>query len=142
MANLIYGPSYVSFESALGYHGWIPEAVQTCASVTSLRPRRFETVHGLFSYTLIKQTPLMAGVLTGDDGRGSFLVASPLKALADMVASRGLDWSDSRPLVESMRIEPDDLETLTAEDFESLEGVYYSKMARRFLAGLRKDLEV
>lgn len=142
LANLIYGPSYVSFESALGYHGWIPEAVQTCASVTSLRPRRFETVHGLFSYTLIKQTPLMAGVLTGDDGRGSFLVASPLKALADMVASRGLDWSDSRPLVESMRIEPDDLETLTAEDFESLEGVYYSKMARRFLAGLRKDLEV
>ena len=64
------------------------------------------------------------------------------QALADMVASRGLDWSGCRPLIESMRIEPDDLETLTAEDFESLEGAYYSKRARRFLSGLRKDLEV
>lgn len=142
LANLIYGPSYVSFESALGYHGWIPEAVRTCTSVTSLRPRHFESVHGLFTYTLIKQSPLMAGVQTGDEGGGSFLVASPLKALADMVASRGLDWTTSRPLVESLRIEPDELETLTAGDFEMLEGVYYSKMARRFLAGLRKDLAV
>lgn len=142
LANLIYGPSYLSFESALGYHGWIPEAVRTCASVTSLRPRRFETVHGMFSYTRIKQTPLMAGVLTGDEGGGPFLVATPLKALADMVASRGLDWTDSRPLIGSLRIEPDELETLTAEDFEMLDGVYYSHRARRFLAGLRKDLEV
>ena len=142
LANLIYGPSYVSFESALGYHGWIPEAVRTHTSVTSLRPRRFETVHGLFSYTLIKQTPLMAGVMTGNEGGGPFLVATPLKALADIVASRGLDWTDSRPLIESMRIEPDELETLTEKDFAMLDGVYYSKRARVFLAGLRKDLEV
>lgn len=35
IAPIIYGPSYVSFESALSYHGWIPEAVRTttCASV-------------------------------------------------------------------------------------------------------------
>ena len=39
LANLIYGPSYVSLESALSYHGWIPEAVHNCTSVTSGRPR-------------------------------------------------------------------------------------------------------
>lgn len=140
LSNLIYGPSYVSFESALSYHGWIPEAVRNCMCVTSLRPRRFETVHGLFSYVLIKQTPLMAGVLNVDSGVGSFFVATPLKALADMVASRGLDWTDSRPLVESLRIEPDDVEGLGSEDFDMLDGVYYSRRARKFLAGLRKEL--
>lgn len=140
LSNLVYGPSYVSFESALSYHGWIPEAVRNCTCVTSLRPRRFETVHGLFSYVLIKQTPLMAGVLNVDSGAGSFFVATPLKALADMVASRGLDWTDSRPLVESLRIEPDDVEGLGSEDFDMLDGVYYSRRARLFLAGLRKEL--
>ena len=140
LANLIYGPSYVSFESALSYHGWIPEAVRNCASVTSIRPRTFETIHGLFTYTQIKQWPLLSGVQNVDSGRGSFFVATPLKALADMVASRGLDWTNCRPLVESLRIEPDDLETLRPEDFEILEGVYYSKRARTFLAGIRKEL--
>ena len=140
LANLIYGPSYVSFESALSYHRWIPEAVRNCSCVTSLRPRSFETVHGLFTYTQIKQSPLLAGVQNVDSGRGAFFVATPLKALADMVAARGLDWTDCRPLVESLRIEPDDLESLQPEDFEILEGVYYSKRARTFLAGLRREL--
>ena len=140
LANLIYGPSYVSFESALSFHGWIPEAVRNCTCVTSLRPRSFETIHGLFSYTQIKQSPLMAGVQNVDSGRGSFFIATPLKALADMVAARGLDWADCRPLVESLRIEPDDLECLRPEDFEILEGVYYSKRARTFLAGIRREL--
>lgn len=142
LANLIYGPSYVSFESALAYHGWIPEAVRNCMSVTSQRPRRFETVHGLFTYTKISQSPLLAGVISGDEGGGAFLVATPLKALADIVAARGLDWTDSRPLVESLRIETDELETLKPSDFECLEGAYYSRRARTFLAGLRKDLDL
>lgn len=140
LANLAYGPSYVSFESALSYHGWIPEAVRNCTCVTSIRPRSFETIHGQFSYTQIKQSPLLAGVQNVDSGKGCFFIATPLKALADMVAARGLDWTDCRPLVESLRIEPDDLESLRPEDFEILEGVYYSKRARTFLAGIRKEL--
>ena len=32
IANKLYGPSYVSFESALSYHGLIPEAVYTTTS--------------------------------------------------------------------------------------------------------------
>ena len=140
LANLIYGPSYVSLESALSYHGWIPEAVHNCTSVTSGRPRHFDTPHGRFSYVRIKQTPLMAGVLCEQATGGTFLVATPLKALADIVAARGLDWTDSRPLVSSLRIESEDIDGLTSEDFDMLDGVYYSKRARTFLAGLRKEL--
>ena len=140
LANLIYGPSYVSLESALSYHGWIPEAVHNCTSVTSGRPRHFDTPHGRFSYVRIKQTPLMAGVLCEQATGGTFLVATPLKALADIVAARGLDWGDSGPLVSSRRIESEDIDGLTSEDFDMLDGVYYSRRARTFLAGLRKEL--
>ena len=140
LANLIYGPSYVSLESALSYHGWIPEAVHNCTSVTSGRPRHFDTPHGRFSYVRIKQTPLMAGVLCEQATGGTFLVATPLKALADIVAARGLDWTDSRPLVSSLRIESEDIDGLTSEDFDMLDGVYYSRRARTFLASLRKEL--
>ena len=140
LANLIYGPSYVSLESALSYHGWIPEAVHNCTSVTSGRPRHFDTPHGRFSYVRIKQTPLMAGVLCEQATGGTFLVATPLKALADIVAARGLDWTDSGPLVSSLRIGSEDLDGLTSEDFDMLDGVYYSRRARIFLAGLRKEL--
>ena len=140
LANLIYGPSYVSLESALSYHGWIPEAVHNCTSVTSGRPRNFDTPHGRFSYVRIKQTPLMAGVLCEQATGGMFLVATPLKALADIVAARGLDWGDSGPLVSSLRIESEDIDGLTSEDFDMLDGVYYSRRARTFLAGLRKEL--
>ena len=140
LANLIYGPSYVSLESALAYHGWIPEAVRNCTSVTSGRPKHFNTPHGRFSYVRIKQTPLMAGVLCAESPQGTCLVATPLKALVDMVAARGLDWTDSRPLVSSLRIEPEDMDKLSSEDFNMLEGVYYSKRARVFLAGLRKEM--
>ena len=140
LANLIHGPSYVSLEWALSYHGWIPEAVHHCTSVTNGRPGHFDTPHGRFTYIRIKQTPLMAGVLCAEDANGSFLVATPLKALADMVAARGLDWTGVKPLASSLRIESEDLEELTAEDFDMLEGVYYSRRAKAFLAGLRKEM--
>ena len=82
----------------------------------------------------------MAAVICAESTSGAFLVASPLKALADMVASRGLDWTNSNPLVSSLRIEPDDLDTLSSEDFDILDSVYYSRRARKFLHGLRKEL--
>lgn len=40
IAPIIYGPSYVSFESALSYHGWIPEAVRTITCATVKRALR------------------------------------------------------------------------------------------------------
>jgi len=125
LANLIYGPSYVSLESALAHHGWIPEAVRNCTNVTSGRPKHFDTPHGRFSYLRIKQTPLMAGVVCDQGGGVPFLVATPLKALADIVAARGLDWTDSRPLISSLRIEPEDIDGLSSCDFDILEGIYY-----------------
>ena len=143
VANLIYGPSYISCETALSFHGWIPEAVHSVSSVSLGRARTFETPLGYFDYVQIKQTPLLAGVLrvTGErESEGSFYMAKPLKAIADYVASRGLDWAGSEPLIESLRIEEENLEALSSSDFDELDGVYKSLRARKMLALLRKEL--
>src|SRR5660398_214421 len=50
LANMIYGPSYVSLDSALQYHGLIPEGVEAVTSMTMKRARRFATPTGLFIY--------------------------------------------------------------------------------------------
>ena len=50
LANLIYGPSYISLDYALSHYGFIPERVEVVTSVTAARSRRFETPLGLFTY--------------------------------------------------------------------------------------------
>ena len=142
IANLVYGPSYVSMETALSIHGWIPEAVRSVISVSLGRAKTFETPIGYFDYVQIAQTPLFAGVerMEGESSAQAFLVAKPLKAVADYVASHGMDWLDSEPLEESLRIDSESIGGLTSADFDELEGVYKSRRARRFLAGLRREL--
>lgn len=143
LANLIYGPSYISFETALAFHGWIPEAVHSVSSVSLGRAKVVETPVGYFDYVQIRQCPLLAGVsrIPADKlAKGTFYIAKPLKAIVDYVVSRRLDWTASEPLEESLRIDPDNLTALKSCDFNELEGVYKSARARNLLAGLRKEL--
>jgi len=142
LANLIYGPSYVSMEAALAYRGWIPEAVHGVTSVGLCRAKSFDTDVGCFDYVQVRQEPLLAGVerIESSDSPLSFLMAKPLKALCDLVAARGENWTDSEPLLESLRIDEDCLEGLRRSDFDELIGVYRSRKARCFLDGLRKEL--
>jgi predicted transcriptional regulator of viral defense system len=90
LANLIYGPSYVSLEYALSHHGLIPERVETVTSVTTRRSRDFETPFGTFSYRMLKGPRYAVGAILETAGKTPFLVASPEKALADKV------WTDKR----------------------------------------------
>lgn len=53
LANMIYGPSYVSLDYALHYHGLIPERVEAVTSITCGRGRRFSTPIGLFIYRMV-----------------------------------------------------------------------------------------
>jgi len=43
LANIIYGPSYVSLEWACQYYRLIPEKVTTVTSITTQRSRKFQT---------------------------------------------------------------------------------------------------
>ncbi|MHB9005225.1 MAG: type IV toxin-antitoxin system AbiEi family antitoxin domain-containing protein [Coriobacteriia bacterium] len=141
LAQNIYGPSYISLESALSAHGWIPEAVHAITSVSAKAPREFDTAFGKYSYQRLPQNALYAGVEAVRDETGqTWMLASALKALADYVQLHKLDWNSTEPIIGSLRVEKEQLSELTTEDFKALEGNYHGRRARRFLAGLKKEL--
>ena len=142
LAQRIYGPSYISLETALSYHGWIPEAVYTVTSVCLERSRQYDTPLGAFSFTHVPQATLLAEVSRAEkEAGGSFLIASPLKALADYVYVHKCNWVSARPVVESLRVDESLLTSVPPEEFERLLANYSSGRLRRFLDGLRKDLQ-
>ncbi len=117
LANLIYGPSMVSLDYALGYHGLIPERVEVLTSVTTGRGRRFETPLGRFVY---RPTPcLFLGMQRVSQGDTHFLMAVPERALADRVREdrRGAFRSRhelERYLLEDLRMDADGLKAMNA----------------------------
>jgi hypothetical protein len=86
IANHIYGPSYISMESALRYYGLIPESVHMVRSMTTKRSRVFENSISKFDYINCSEEyyPIGINQKTGDDY--SFLIASPEKTLCDLIA--------------------------------------------------------
>lgn len=84
VANRLRGASYVSLQSALAYHGMIPEAVHAVTSVTTKRPERIVTPEGAYIFRHIKKSWFM-GYRTVDLGGRTALVAGPEKALLDLI---------------------------------------------------------
>jgi len=141
VAQHLCGPSYVSLETALSHHHWIPEAVHTVASVTSRKSARFETPLGRFTYTRIPQKILYDYVdrLETADTDISFM-AQPLKAQVDYVYVNKKDWTGLGPVVTSLRIDDAEFAQVSAADLAGLAKNYPGRRVNRFLAGLRKDL--
>jgi len=146
LANLIYGPSYISLEYALQIHGFIPEHVRTVTSVTTGRSRRFSTPVGNFSYWKIPLTSFTSGMdLIQNGSESTYLVAIPEKALTDKIQSeRGLSIQSTadieRYLVENLRIDPGNLTELQAPRIEKYALLYRSQKAR-YLASFIKQIQ-
>lgn len=143
LAQRIHGPSYISLETALSHHGWIPEAVHAVTCVALGRARSFDTPVGLFSFTPVPQRSLLSGVRRASvEGGGAFFLATPLKALADLVYVQRCEWRSAAPVVQSLRVDHESLAALTGELFDEVMSAYRPGRVSRFLAGLRKDLEL
>lgn len=141
LAQVIYGPSYVSLESALSYHGWIPESVPTISSICLNRSKEFSTPMGIFSYSRFPKFNYI-GVERIGSGKTLFLMAEPTRALIDMVNIYKKDWRGVDPLVSSLRIEQSDLKKLNTEILIQLKYKGLSQRATLFIDGLMKELEL
>lgn len=125
LANLIYGPSMVSLESALSYHGLIPERVAQLTSVTPKRPKSFETPLGSFVYRRVPPACFPLGMERVESGDVAYLIASPERALADKLREdRGTPLRTQADmaayLTENLRIERDDLLRLDPAQLEEM----------------------
>ncbi len=122
LANHILGPSYVSVETALSYHGLIPERVYEIVSMTTQAPRKFNTPLGTFTYTRLPLPYYAFGIRSeklADDQYA--MVASPEKALCDkIITTSGLLFRSRKAakefLLENMRMDEDALRQLNAKE--------------------------
>lgn len=136
LANLIYGPSYVSLEYALHYHGLTPERVETVTSVTCGRSRTFDTPVGTFSYRMIPMEAFRTGMDRVElDGGRSFLIAIPEKALADrIVADHGAGITSQKELhdylLTNLRIDPASLHGLDPARLAEIAPHYRSRRVK------------
>lgn len=117
IANHIYGPSYVSMHYALRYYGLIPERVFMLTSMTSRHTRTFDNSLARFSYVGISKDYFPIGVTMKEENGVIFMMATPEKALCDMlmVEKHVPDQSVSSLEMffeEDMRIDVDDLKQL------------------------------
>ena len=88
VANHLYGPSYISFESALSYYGLIPERVYTMRSVCMKMHKWYDTPLGNFEYIKVPENYFPIGINPEIiENKYAFLIASPTKALCDMIAT-------------------------------------------------------
>jgi len=87
VANHIYSPSYVSMLSALRWYGLIPERVATMQSMTIKHSRKFNNSVAYFEYTYIDRNCFPIGLRNEEVDGASFVIASPEKALCDLIAN-------------------------------------------------------
>lgn len=87
LANFVYQPSYLSFESALNFYGILSQFPYEITSATSKKTKRKEIDGKVFSYSHIKKE-----LFWGYEKKEDFLIAFPEKALLDQLylVSKGL----------------------------------------------------
>ena len=128
LANLIYGPSYISLEYALSFYDLIPERVEIITSVTNKRNKFFNTPVGIFSYKYINPSIYSYGITLCDlDKYHSILIATREKALSDILyfLDKMTDKSQiEKYLSENLRLDMEALIDFNLRKIKNLAGLY------------------
>jgi Predicted transcriptional regulator len=123
IANHIYAPSYISMSSALRYYGLIPETVYTTQSMTIKHSRNFDTPVGRFEYIFMNREAFHIGITSINKQTYTFLMATPEKALCDLIANSpkvNLRYRKDVEIYieEDIRMDMDDLRNMDINIFE------------------------
>ncbi|MDD5306773.1 MAG: hypothetical protein PHU25_05570 [Deltaproteobacteria bacterium] len=134
VSNRLVSPSYVSLQSALSHHGFIPEGVPITTAVTPRRPGARSTTLGAFLYRHV-DTALLFGFVSEEVAPGQrALVATPEKALLDLVH---LTPGGDRPeALAALRLQG--LERLDRERLSLLAGHWPGHKARRAARAVKR----
>lgn len=125
IANHLYGPSYISLDSALFHWGLIPERVFEISSVTPRISKKIMVQNAVYSYTHLPIAYYPVGIqsiaLTKTQ---TVLIASPEKALCDkVITTAGINLRSRQQamafLVEDLRIDKDQLRELNTTEMTS-----------------------
>lgn len=143
VANMIFGPSYVSLEWACQYYRLIPERVTTVTSVTPKRSKKFETPIGLFTYDHLPLENYAIGMtLVSFSKQQQALIATKEKALCDLLVVRRGKFSSLKhfkeTLYEDLRLEEEDVQKIDLDDLKVIYKVY-PHSAIKYLIEVRNE---
>ncbi len=144
LSGIIYGPSYVSFETALSYYGLIPEAVYrtTCASYGKNRNKVFETAVGDFYYYHIPHDAYSSGINIKQEAGYNFQIATPEKAVLDLIYRYNPDVSELKEfLFDDMRIDEEELMKQNPIEIQELAVLYRRRACTAYSELFRKELK-
>lgn len=144
LANSIYGPSYLSFDFALSYHGLIPEAVYNFTSATYGKNRRktYHTGFGIFIYQNIPDQAYPPGVMLLQEQGYDFKIATPEKALCDKLYTLSPIPNRkilSETLIHDLRIEIDAISALNLSNLLELCSRYQTANHKLFSNWIRRE---
>lgn len=129
LAQVIYGPSYLSFEFALSFHGLIPEGVcnYTSATYNKKKKKHYSNYFGNFYYQDVSSDVYPYGIILYEKNGYNVQIASKEKALCDKLYSvspvKNLKEL-SYLLLEDLRIDIGELLKLNLEDILFLSKKY------------------
>lgn len=138
--------SYISAETALSFHGWIPEAVYAVVSMT-YGGKSMQFTHVIFGQFVFRRMTVKPGGFLQMVSRHKLqkqvaLIAEPLRALLDLVYLRKLRWQGLAYLLEGLRVDEQKLRTATRSQLTQLLDVYTGKREREFIEALLSSLEL
>jgi hypothetical protein len=125
IANHLYGPSYISLDSAMFYWGLIPERVFEISSVTSKKSKRFMTQNVAYSFIHLPIAYYSIGIRSVSlTETQRVLIASSEKSLCDKVITMsGVNLRSKRQamvfLLEDLRIEKEKLSELNTQEMKN-----------------------
>ncbi len=140
VAQMMEPGSYVSLESALAFHGWIPEAAYTTTCIVP--GRKFKEYRhdqfGSFTFSPLAINPgsFLDWVKRQQVNKQVFLLASPARALMDLVCLKKIDWQGMSWIEDSMRIDAEVWAGVTSAELRELKEVYQHKRVRNFIHNL------
>ncbi|HRX02537.1 MAG: hypothetical protein KDI07_04465 [Anaerolineae bacterium] len=116
VANHLVRGSYVSCQSALAFYGIIPEYTPVVISVANARPGRWDTPLGSYVFRHVQARLLHGYRLMPLGGRQQAFVASPEKALLDLIYLQ--PGADDPAYLRELRLQ--NLETMDLEELRRL----------------------
>jgi len=137
LSSSIYGPSYISFETALSYYGMIPEAVYLIKSATYKKNKKkeYKNDFGFFLYQDVNAEAYPYGIETIVENDYSFRIATKEKAVCDTL-SKAIKLRNKKELIrylyDDIRIDEESVRSLKKQDIDFLKDKYRSKNVKLF----------
>jgi predicted transcriptional regulator of viral defense system len=146
LAGSIYGPSYLSFEFALGYYGMIPEAVYTFTSATFEKKKKktFINHFGTYTYRDVPSSVYSMGLEIIEEGSYAFMIASREKAICDQLYKMGpvTNYEDLQNLLfVDLRIDEHELKKISLQNLGILAERYPSRNVKKLYGLMRRMLK-